>query len=259
MPKTCRGTSSNAITTSPSKPITRKKTTPLFAKHQPLQPDMVTTTIRATTAIANATVGGSTGDTGGTAGGAGAPGGSGGGPPAGPVSAAAAASLPNVALTPSLAVQGYLDYANLSHIKLYKTAMYPFTQEFDINQEGLKLFLENFKQQAFVSNWWPTLTIQKNGQQLNLIDNYDLFTMEEVTNHALTFVGQPNRHAQNLVQILECLSATLTERRQQKVALKVDQYTITPLGGHLVAEGLCYFKVIVQLAYLDMCATTTTI
>ena len=110
---------------------------------------MATTTIRATTAIANAAVGGSTG---GAAGGAGAPGGGGGGPPTGPVGAATAAALPNFALTPSLVIQGYLNYTNSSHIKLYKTATHPFAQEFDVNQEGLKLFLENFKQRAFVSN-----------------------------------------------------------------------------------------------------------
>ena len=43
------------------------------------------------------------------------------------------------------------------------------------------------------------------------------------------------------------------------MALKVEQYTLTPLGGHPIAEGLCYFKTIVQLAYLDTRATTTTI
>ena len=218
--------------------------------------------IRTATQIDNATAGGGTGGTtgrGGPGGGGGAPGGGGNGPPNGQVGAAAAAAPPIFALTPSLAVQGYLNYINSSHIKLYKTTTDPFAQDFDVNQEGLKLLLENFKQRAFVSNWWPTLTIQKNGQQLNLINNYGLFTMEEVTDHALTFIGQPNRHAQNSIQILECLSATLTECGRQKVALKVDQYTITPLGGHPITEGLCYFKTIVQLAYLDTRTTTTTI
>ena len=116
--------------------------------------------IRTATQIANATEGGGAGgDAGGTTGrggpggSSGAPGGGGNGPPNGQVGAAAAAAPPIFALTPSLAVQGYLDYTNSSHIKLYKTATDPFVQDFDVNQEGLKLFLENFKQRAFVSNW----------------------------------------------------------------------------------------------------------
>ena len=282
MPKTHHGTTYNAIQTAP---IARRRRTSLVAKHTPPQPDMATTTT-VQTAVGTIPpaprqpnngnpppLGGPVGDGGGNppppggAGGAGSsspppPGGGGGGrPPGAPGGIAPAVFPPAFALTPSLAVAGYLDYNNPSHIKLFKSATYPFAQEFDVNQEGLKLFLENFKQRAFISNWWPTLTINRNGRALNLIDNYGMFTMEEVTNHAQTYLQQPNRNAQNSVQILECLSASLTEQGRQKVALKVDQYTVTPAGAGAqpIADGLCYFKVIIQLAYLDTRATSTTI
>ena len=118
MPKTCCGTSYSALNKSPSKLIARKKTTSLSSRHQPPQPDLATAMIRTATQIANTTAGGGAGGTtvrGGPGGGSGAPGGGGNRPPNGQVGATAVAAPPIFALTPSLAVQGYLDYTNSYH------------------------------------------------------------------------------------------------------------------------------------------------
>ena len=80
----------------------------------------------------------------------------GGGPPAGQLAGLPVGQgVPQApfALTLSLAIQTYLDYTNPMYIKLFKSVTYPFPQSYNVNQEGLKLFLENFQQLSFVLNW----------------------------------------------------------------------------------------------------------
>lgn len=136
-------------------------------------------------------------------------GGGGGGPPIPPVPAVppGQGNLP-FALTPSQATAGALDYTDSAHVKLYKAASYQLAHEFDLTSENLKLFLENFKQRAFVSNWTGMMLVTKNnGTQVNLIENYGNLSLHEIYNHASTYLYDASRQAQNSVMILECLSS----------------------------------------------------
>ena len=195
-------------------------------------------------------------------------GGGGGGPGDGgqpPQGGQPAAGFPgNFALTPSRANDGILDYTNASHVKLYKAACAPLPQEFDLSAEHLKLFLENFKQRAFVSNWTTTLMVPPGAAQhnLHLIDNYGRLSLSQIQTWAASYLYTNSRNAQNSVMMLECLSSTLTEGARQRVALRAKDYTIDlpPFyPGPPLMDGLLHFKVVIMLATIDTRATITTI
>ena len=202
--------------------------------------------------------GGSGGSGGGGSGGSGDSGGGGGsggapGPAPAPGQGAGGTPAP-FALTPALIKNTYLDYTNPADVKLYNKAVQPLEPEFDLDPSGLKLFLENLKQRAFVSNWNNTLTVPSQGIVYNLIDEYGTVSLEDVRRRAMIYHGRQTRSAQNSVQILNCLTATLTETARARVALESESYTIN--GS---PDGVLYLKVILRLAHIDTKATVNVI
>ncbi len=100
------------------------------------------------------------------------------------------------------------------------------------------------------------------GPNLHLIDHYGSLTMEQIHNWTISYLYGHNRHAQNSVMILECLSSTLTEGARQRVALRAADYTVPLPAGHpgpQLMDGLLYFKIIIMLATINTRATIITI
>ena len=189
----------------------------------------------------------------------GPPGGGGDGPGApggGAGGAGGAAGQPAVpfALTPALVNNDILDYTDQGTIKSYYRAIEPLDPVFDVEGGTLKLFLENVKQRAESFNWMSTLTIPKNGQQLNLIADYGALSLQDVNDHAQTYIGQHLRNAQNSFQIYNCLISSLTDAGKARVVLESNKFTINE-----VPDGPLLLKVIIQLAHIDTRATVTVI
>ena len=189
----------------------------------------------------------------------GPPGGGGDGPGApggGAGGAGGAAGQPAVpfALTPALVNNDILDYTDQGTIKSYYRAIEPLDPVFDVEGGTLKLFLENVKQRAESFNWMSTLTIPKNGQQLNLIADYGALSLQDVLDHAQSYIGQHLRNAQNSFQIYNCLISSLTDAGKARVVLESNKFTINE-----VPDGPLLLKVIIQLAHIDTRATVTVI
>jgi hypothetical protein len=126
---------------------------------------------------------------------------------------------------------------------------------FDVEPAGLKLFLENVRKKAVSFNWMRTFNIPVNGHTLSLIDSYGAITMPDVRQQALTYIGQHVRHAQNLLQIFNCLSASLTEGGMARVYLhSVVDYTVNG-----ITDGILFLKLIIRLAHINTRATVTVI
>jgi hypothetical protein len=125
---------------------------------------------------------------------------------------------------------------------------------FDVEPAGLKLFLENVRKKAVSFNWMRTFDIPVNGQTLSLIDSYGAITMPDVRQQALTYIGQHVRHTQNLLQIFNCLSASLTEGGMARVYLHSEDYTVNG-----VTDSILFLKLIIRLSHIDTCATVTVI
>lgn len=162
-------------------------------------------------------------------------------------------------LHPSGATAGVLDYSDSAHVKIYKAATAQLEPKFGLEQESLRLFIESFKNRATVSNWTNTLKIEcvRNGAttELYLPDSYGELTYEEIKAHTDAYRGgAETRDAQNSAQIMECLTNTLTKTAKQRIALMSTRYNINN-----EADGLLFFKVIVELTIVDTRATTTTI
>jgi hypothetical protein len=147
-----------------------------------------------------------------------------------------------------------LDYTDVGSIKLYYRAVEPMDPLFDVEPAGLKLFLENVRKKAVSFNWMMTFAINVNGQFLSLIDNYGAMDMANVRAHALTYNGQHVRHAQNSLQIFNCLSASLTEGGMARVFLHSEEYTV---NGE--TDGVLFLKLIIRLSHIDTRATVTVI
>ena len=196
---------------------------------------------------------------GGSGGGGGPPGGGGGGGPPGGGDTGGQVPRqvnqpPQFALTPALINNDPLDFTQVQAIKLFYRATQALENQYDLSTDGLKLFLESLRQRSIESNWWMTLTINRNNVAYNLIDHYGVLSYQDVRDRAMMYHGQHTRDAQNSMQIFTCLSNTLTQEAKARVYVESDKYTI---GDS--ADGLLFLKVIVQLSHIDTNATITMI
>ena len=125
------------------------------------------------------------------------------------------------ALTPALISSAPLDFANAGDVlKLYYKASSALDIQFDVDPATLKLFLESTRQRAVAFNWMMMLSIQKNHRAYNMIDEYGSLTYDDILQHALTYNGLNVRHAQNSIQVFNCLSSSLTEAGRTRVFLE---------------------------------------
>ena len=158
------------------------------------------------------------------------------------------------ALSPALAVAGYLDYTDKNHATIYKTSVAELPLEYDGSTETLGAFIQHLKDRATAANWMGTLRIAKTGTTYQLLDHFGILTVEDIKNHAITYIGTQTRDAQNSFMMHQCLAASLTEEIKVKVETLRENYTIGD-----VCDGPLYFKALIQTVTVDTRATTTNI
>ena len=128
-----------------------------------------------------------------------------------PVIAPAAVPPPGpFALTPALAMPDVIDLSTSTGIKLYKKITEPLEILFDGTPAKLSSFLDSIAQRARDSGWDTTiLRINNqsivNPQAFHLVTHHRLLTIENVRAHALTYIGQPVRAAQDAAWMYEFL------------------------------------------------------
>jgi hypothetical protein len=166
------------------------------------------------------------------------------------------------ALTPAAAHRNILDYSTTEHAKLFRAAIAPLEgDKYDGTPEKLKGFLDRLQQKAEDYTWKDTvLTIPigegDNPPTRNLVDDYGNITLEQVQEHARTYIAVAggSREWQNSHQLKTCIFDSLTQEFQNRVNLDKDKWHI---NGH--PDGACMLKVIISLAYIDTQATSAFI
>lgn len=167
--------------------------------------------------------------------------------------------MPQFALAPALVDNGIIDYATPEGVKLYKSATQALPKEFDCRIEGLKIFLSQLKDRAREYGWTPILEIpidaaQPHANLRSLLTEYGRISLQQVQEHAETYVLANSRAAQDSMQLYQCIMKSLTEKGVSRIMLRSEDYTIGD-----IPSGACLLKVIIREAYIDTNATLSTI
>jgi hypothetical protein len=185
---------------------------------------------------------------------------SGGGPPgsipgAPPLGPPAVPPQVAFALSPVLISSAPLDFNQVGAIKLYYKASDALDITFDVEPGmTLKLFLESLCQHAVMFNWMTNFNIQINTCTYNLNNNHGTLTYDDVLQHDISYNGLNVHHAQNSIQIFNCLSGSLTEAGRSRVFLEARRYTVNGF-----TDGLLFLKFMRHLAHINTRATIIVI
>jgi hypothetical protein len=166
-----------------------------------------------------------------------------------------AAAVP-FALAPALANDGILDYTTAEGAKLYRAAIEALPGDpFNCEPHGIKVFLATLEDRASRTGWNNILMIPQDADEpdqelTSLLHNYGRLTLQQVRDHATTYIDQEVRMAQDSAQLYHCLMNSLTKEARAKVMIWRRDYTI--LG---FTSGPALLKVIIRESHVDTRST----
>jgi hypothetical protein len=173
--------------------------------------------------------------------------------------AAAAAAVPPVppvppivppapfSLLPGGAYTTPLDYSKSSELKIFRASTTGMSDKFDLKEEHLRVFLETVKEHVRTYNWETIITVPDgNAVNRNLITNYGQLTLDNVTAHAINYVNQQNRDAQNSMLLYKYLLDSLTEEAKLIMVTMANQYHHNDLP-----VGALFLKSIIGRSSID--------
>jgi hypothetical protein len=168
--------------------------------------------------------------------------------------AANAAAMPPIppapvpfALLPGEAYTAPLDFNKSNELKIFRAATSGMTEKFDLKEEHLRVFLETVREQVRTFDWSHIITVpDANAVGRNLTTNYGQVTREQVQAHATTYIGVPNRHAQNAMMLYKFLMNSLTDDAKLTMLTMKEQYHVNN-----VPDGIMLLKAIVGRASID--------
>ena len=157
----------------------------------------------------------------------------------------------NFALTPGLYEDEVIDYGTPDGVKLYRAAVKALGPElFDCDPEGMRLFMVQIQARVIEAGWEPLIQIPTEDGAVNLITNYGEIELEDIQEHAATYVDQATRVAQLNHQMYQCLLASLSREGLAKVTMSEEDYLVE---GYF--SGPCMLKVILRESHIDTRAT----
>ena len=170
-----------------------------------------------------------------------------------------AAQVPNppqieFALTPGqIQSNNIIDYSTEVGRKLYKGATEPLKTAHDLSADNLRDFLKLLEQRADIYDWNTILEIpdEQEEEYTHMLRQYGSVTMEQVKNHARTYVNVQCRAAQDSQQLADCILNSLTVEARNTITLYDDEYVIS---GKV--SGVCLLKVVIRESHIDTNATT---
>jgi hypothetical protein len=126
---------------------------------------------------------------------------------------------------------------------------------FDGSPNKVTTFLAAVSDRAASSSWNANLLsinnqVSANPQDLNLITQHCMLSLENVRAHAVAYINPPLRVAQDAALMYKFLRESLTESARTCVALQFDRYTVN--GS---PDGPAYLKVILLTFYSETNAT----
>jgi hypothetical protein len=155
------------------------------------------------------------------------------------------------ALTPARVTNMVLDYNTNIAIKIYKGAVQPLSPEFDVDSEGLNVFLAALFSKAREYGWDSILEVPRDLQApmidlVNVLTNYGEFTLEHLRAFASTYVATPTRAAQDSIMLYECMWNTLSKVGKAKVWVWKEDFHV-----NAIPTGILLLKVIIREAHID--------
>jgi len=186
------------------------------------------------------------------------PGAGGAGPPAAAAGPGAPAPVA-FALTPAQATHGLIDYSSRQGERLFNANSAALPGEpYDLDEEGLLLFIERCSKRATSSKWTFTRHLQVGTDTFDIFKEYGVFNIADTQAYAQTYIGDAVRDAQDSMQMALCLDKSLTESALKRVNDKSHQFMVAPDANHpevQIAEGACMFKTIIDLVQTDTIGT----
>ncbi len=170
----------------------------------------------------------------------------------------AAQNPPNFvfALSPALINQGPIDYSTAEGIKLWRGAIKPLAKElFTLEPHRFKLFLSTLTERTMIYGWENILNIPVDavvpGRPAHtLLTHYGQVTLQQVKDHAATYINAQTRAAQNNLLLYTCLTASIAPETKAKAMIFHNNYHEgqTPIGA-------AYLKILIQEANVDTRST----
>ncbi|KAI2509497.1 hypothetical protein MHU86_4874 [Fragilaria crotonensis] len=170
-----------------------------------------------------------------------------------------AAPAPHFALAPAFANPDVLNYSEQAAAKLFKSGTEALSIKFDCKSDNLQLFLDQTRDRSIVFDWLNILSIPIQGNVANskdLIESYGEISYEEVRAHALTYMHEDAREAQDSFMMYHCLMNSLTDAAQKQVRTRGNVHPFI-FGGK--GSGPVLLKVIIMVSHVDTRATITSV
>jgi hypothetical protein len=167
-----------------------------------------------------------------------------------------AQAVPVFALTPALYNTRVIDYSTQSGIKIFNKSVEKLQDTpFDIDADGLHSFLNAVQERADSFGWEHILMVPKDilfpdEDHTSLTRNFGELSMEQVRDHALTYMHNQCRAAQDSHALYLCLMNSLSTKGKDKVTLyRHDYYSRNQPSGPLL------LKLIIRECRIDTRAT----
>ena len=170
-----------------------------------------------------------------------------------------AAQAPHFALAPAFANPDVLNYSDQSAAKLFKTGTEALSIKFDCKPDNLQLFLDQARDRSIVFDWLNILSIPSQGDvalSKDLIESYGEISYQDVCNHALTYMHEDTREAQDSFMMYHCLMNSLTDEAQKQVRTRGNVLPFM-FGGK--GSGPVLLKVIIMVSHVDTRATISSV
>jgi len=170
----------------------------------------------------------------------------------------AAQNPPNFvfALSPALINQGPIDYMTPEGIKLWRGAIEPLAKElFTLAPHRFKLFHSTLTEQTMVYGRENILNIPVDmavqGRPIcSLLTHYGQVMLQQVKDHAATYLNAQTRAAQNNLLLYTCLATSIAQETKAKAMIFHNDYHEgqTPIGA-------AYLKILIREANVDTRST----
>ena len=171
----------------------------------------------------------------------------------------AAPAASHFALAPAFANPDVLNYSDQSAAKLFKSGTESLSIKFDCKPDNLQLFLDQARDKVIVFDWLNILNIPTKGDvalSKDLIESYGEISYEDVKAHALTYMNEDSREAQDSFMLYHCLMNSLTDAAQKQVRTRGNVHPFM-FGGK--GSGPVLLKVIIMVSHVDTRATITSV
>jgi hypothetical protein len=166
---------------------------------------------------------------------------------------------PVFALTPA-ALMGnaaFIDYNSKEGNKAYERAIEPLDPPYDGSTKGLQMFIHQIKRKATICGWTNsilTIPIGNGNRPLSLLTQYGQITMQNLADHAATYMNNDCKAQQDATNLKICLDGSLDKDLMMRVLAQSDKYTI---NGQ--EHGPSMFRIILKIVGIETKATIAVI